>query len=208
MAVSLAHAGPSQVEATFARGLRPATAMSSGDWSRARSYELRGCDGSRVQRTSVRVLWNEEWIFFAFDCVDDAIVSAGPSDGADHFRLGDTAEVFLAAHGARQYVEVHATPAGRKTIYYCRDYRQPAEPPAAAARVEVRAASEGKGWQALVAVPRSLSDRDDTDGYDVFFARYDYASAGSKPALSSFPAQTGKPDFHRRSDYARLRLVP
>jgi len=208
MAISLAHAGSPQVEASFAPDLGPAVMTTSGDWSRARAYDLRGCDGSRAQRASVRVLWNNEWIFFAFACVDAAIVSPGTSDGVDHFRLGDTAEVFLAPHAAKAYAEVHATPAGQKSIYYCRDYRQAAEPPAASALIDVRAAADAQGWRAFIAVPRSLFDRDSADGYDVFFARYDYASAGSKPVLSSFPAQTGKPDFHRRSDYARLRLLP
>ena len=163
-----------------------------------------------AQEARVSALWNDEWLFFMFACSDGAIVSPGSEDGLDHFRLGDTAEVFIARRGDKSYAEIHATPAGRKTIYFCSDYRQATEPPGMAGAIRVAASPSARGWRAFFAVPRKLfgAARKD-DGYDIFFGRYDYASEGGKPELSSYPVLHGsKPDFHRRENYATLLLTP
>ncbi|MFM8684172.1 MAG: hypothetical protein ACKOEG_10415 [Chthoniobacterales bacterium] len=210
MATVLANAGNPVVRAAPAPDLTPASMQASDLWDRAPAVELRGFDGKDAQKTEVRVLWNDDWLFFSFACADGAIVSPGEKDGLDHFRLGDTAEVFVARRGDPAYAEVHATPAGRKTSYFCRDYRQPAEPPREAGKIVVAAAKTTPGWRAFIAVPRDvLAQSRGENEYDIFFARYDYESAGDKPALSAFPVQRGdKPDFHRRGDYAILRLTP
>lgn len=181
----------------------------SGAWSGAQGVELSGFGGGSAQRTTVRAMWNEEFFFFEFVCRDSAIHSPGARDGLDHFLLGDTVEVFLARRGAKEYAEVHATPAGRTSFYFCCDYRRPAEAPAVASGVRVGAEAYPGGWRAVLAVPRALApDHARGREYDVFFARYDYEAAEGKPVLSSFPAQHGtKPDFHRREDYAVLRLT-
>lgn len=179
-------------------------------WEKARPVELAGFNRASAQGAEVRALWNEDWLFFAFRLSDGSVVSPGDRDGLDHFRLGDTAEVFIAPRGARAYAEVHATPSGHKTMYFCSDYRQPTSAPTAAVRVRVEAARDPQGWRAFIAVPRDLfGDAKNISEYDVFFARYDYEQPDARPVLSSFPAQRGdKPDFHRRSDYAILSLKP
>jgi len=209
MALALANADTPAVRAVPAPGLEPSEMMQSALWRDAEPVSLEGFRGRDAQATSVRVLVNTKWVFCEFVCGDAAIVSPGMKDGIDHFRLGDTAEVFLAARGSAEYAEIHATPAGRSTVYFCRGYRQPAPAPPAAARVTVCSARDGDGWRAFIAVPRDLLDAVDGEGYDIFFARYDYAADGGAPVLSSFPGQQGeKPDFHRREDYAVLRLHP
>ena len=210
MATVFANTGNPVVHASPAPGLTPALMQASELWDRAPAVALHGFGGTAAQKTEVRVLWNDGWLFFAFACTDRAIVSPGEKDGLDHFRLGDTAEVFVARRGDPAYAEVHATPAGRKTAYFCRDYRQPADPPRETEKIFVAASKTVHGWSAFVAVPRDVfaKSRDENE-YDIFFARYDYTSPEEKPALSSFPAQRGdKPDFHRRGDYAILRLTP
>jgi hypothetical protein len=210
MATVFANAGNPVIDARPAPDLHPAGMQSSEAWDRAPSMELRGFGNSESQKTEVRALWNEDWLFFAFECADSSVVSPGEKDGIDHFRLGDTAEVFLARRGEAIYAEVHATPAGWKTLYFCRDYRQSTDPPRAAEKTSVAASKTERGWRAFIAVPSVLlGGAEETSEYEVFLARYDYESAGSKPVLSSFPAQRGdKPDFHRRGDYAILRLKP
>ena len=210
MATVLANTGNPVVRAAPAPAMTPASMQASDLWDRAPAVELRGFDGKDAQKTEVRALWNDDWLFFSFACADLAIVSPGEKDGLDHFRLGDTAEVFVARRGAAAYAEVHATPAGRKTSYFCRDYRQPADPPREAGKIVVAAEKKTPGWRAFIAVARDvLAQSMGENEYDIFFARYDYESADDKPALSSFPVQRGdKPDFHRRSDYAILRLTP
>lgn len=208
MATVFVNTGNPVVHALRAPSLTPASMQASDLWDRASAVALRGFDGTAAQNAEVRVLWNDDWLFFAFACADRAIVSPGEKDGLDHFRLGDTAEIFFAGRGDAAYAEVHVTPAGRKTVYFCREYRQSADPPREAGNIVVGASKTAPGWRAFVAVPRDvLAKSKGENEYDVFFARYDYESADKKPALSSFPAQHGdKPDFHRREDYAILRL--
>ena len=210
MALALFSAGEPVVTALPADALEPAAMAGAEAWKKLRPVALAGFSGAAAQDTEVRVLWNEEWLFFAFDCSDTSIVSPGDRDGLEHFRLGDTVEVFVASRGAKSYAEIHATPAGHKTLYFCGDYRRPAPAPPAADRISVEAARTERGWKAFVAVPRELLGKADRPSTcDVFFARYDYDREGARPVLSSFPGQKGdKPDFHRRADYAILELKP
>jgi len=210
MAIVFADTGNPVVHASHAPGLTPALMQTSDFWDRAPAVELRGFGGRAAQKTEARALWNDDWLFFSLACADGAIVSPGDKDGLDHFRLGDTAEVFVAQRGDPAYAEIHATPAGRKTAYFCRGYRQPSDPPREAEKIVVAASKTPPGWRSFIALPRGIFGKSENEkGYDVFFARYDYDSADSKPSLSSFPAQRGeKADFHRRSDYAILQLKP
>jgi hypothetical protein len=210
MALALSSGKTTIVEAAHAPDLRPNAVMGAEAWGRARPVALGGFGDAPAQDTEVRALWNKDWFFFAFTCADRSVVSPGDRDGMDHFRLGDTAEVFLAPRGAKNYAEIHATPVGRKTFYFCRDYRVPAPAPPSARRVHVESDRADGRWRAFIAVPRDLLGENDAGrGYDVFFARYDYETEGARPSLSSFPVQHGeKPDFHRRGDYAILLLSP
>lgn len=208
MALALFSSGNPVVDAIYAPGLTPDGMTADAQWHTARAFELKGCRGVAAQPASVRTLWNDEWFFFEVSCSDDRVVSPGAEDGLDHYLLGDTVEIFLARRSAADYAEIHATPAGRKTVYFFAGYRQPSALPPSAAEVRVASSALSSGWRAFVAVPRALiADGASDRNYDVFFARYDYSARDAEPVLSSFPAQEkGKPDFHRRADYAVLRL--
>ena len=158
MVPASANATQPAVHALFAPGIAPAGAEQHAHWDHAPSVVLGGFNGSTAQRTEVRALWNDEWLFFAFTCSDNAIVSPGGADGLDHFRLGDTAEIFIARRGAKNYFEIHATPAGRKSVYCFSDYRRPADPAAAAGNIHVFASEIPRGWRAFAAVPRNFPD--------------------------------------------------
>jgi len=198
---------PLILAAVFASSLNPGRAWSDVDgWIRCPEVALSGVDGAEVDPASVRARWNDEWLFFEFTCRDKSIVSPGRKDGEDHFKLGDVVEVFVGRHGSPAYLEVHATPAGRKTVYAFGDYREPTKDPTGS---EVRCAQDGGGWRAVISIPWSaLGGSPETDEWEFLAGRYDYDTSGDRPVLSSFPAQTGKPDFHRRSRYARLELKP
>jgi len=176
----------------------------------SRTVVLRGVNGADAADTSVRAYRNERGLFFVFDCTDRCVVSPGREDGLDHFRLGDTVEVFLGRRGEPGYVEIHATPAGMKSLYFFDGYRSRIAAPPEAGLVRVDSVAGQEGWRSVIAVPwRVLGGSDAAGDWEVFFGRYDYDAEGGAPVLSSFPGQSGtKPDFHRRSDYAALRFSP
>jgi len=196
---------PLILAAVFASSLDPGRAWSDQEgWEQCPEAILSGVDGSKADVASVRARWNEEWVFFEFICRDKAIVSPGRKDGEDHFKLGDVVEVFVGRSGRPDYLEVHATPAGRKTVYAFRDYREAKQAPAGPV---VRSGETGNGWRAVIAIPwSSLGGIPEEGTWEFLAGRYDYDASGAHPILSSFPAQSGKPDFHRRSRYARLEL--
>lgn len=189
--------------ALFASTLDPARAWSDrAGWERAPEVELAGVDGAAVASARVRARWNDEWLFFEFVCWDEALVSPGKKDGEDHYQLGDVVEVFVAREGKPDYLEVHATPAGRKTVYAFRGYRRATAVPAGCV---VRAGKNEGGWRAVLSIPRAALGGGD-EGWEFLAGRYDYDKVGGRPVLSSFPAQRGRPDFHDRARFARLEL--
>ena len=193
--------------ASSSPGLDLAEAWSDRDaWTSAAPAVLRGVDGVRVPLAEVRARWNKSAIFFEFRCHDDSVVSPGQRDGLDHFKLGDVVEIFLGRRGDPSYVEVHATPSGKKTVYAFRGYREASDPPAGC---EVRAGKVKGGWRAVLAVPwHAAGGGPEKQSWELLAGRYDYDEAGASPVLSSFPGQNGKPDFHERGCYARLQLLP
>lgn len=199
-----------QLDARHGPDFDPAAELSAPHGGGADTARLQGTGGATAAQTSVRAHWNDSALFFVFDCADKFIVSPGKEDGPDHYLIGDTVEVFLARRGQPRYAEIHATPAGRKALYFFDGYRSAAPAPCGADRIAVFAAPVDGGWRAVLAVPWDvLGGRDAEAEWEVFLGRYDYVKPGGDPVLSSFPAQRGmKPDFHRRADYATLRLRP
>ena len=188
----------------------PAAALREPDARKPLPAVLLGVNGAKSQNASVRACWNDNNVFFVFDCADLHIVAPGREDGMDHFRLGDTVEVFIGRHGERGYAEIHATPFGKKASYFFDGYRHRVPPPPQADQIRVASAATDAGWRAVVSVPWSVLGGKAPGGtWDVFFGRYDYEAEGGSPVLSSFPAQRAtRPDFHRRADYAIMRVVP
>ena len=192
--------------ALFASTLNPGRAWSDrSGWEALPAVTLSGVGGTPAEPAEVRARWNDEWLFFEFVCRDTALIVPGRADGEDHFKIGDVVEVFVAQRGKPSYVELHATPEGRQTVYAFRDYRRAADGPdgmvGQAGRIE-------GGWRAVLALPWPAVGAPPEDGDWEFLAgRYDYDKEGGRPVLSSFPAQTGKPDFHDRARYGRLKLL-
>lgn len=62
------------------------------------------------QVTKVKLHWDKNWLFIAFICRDNNIVSAGKKHD-DNVYLGDACEVFLDQTGdGRQYFEIQVSP--------------------------------------------------------------------------------------------------
>lgn len=207
LAAASAGASPPALTALSAPDLDPGEAWRDrGGWAAAPSALLRGIDGAEIPSAEVRARWNASGIFFEFLCRDESVVSPGGEDGLDHFRLGDVVEIFLGRRGRSAYLELHATPAGHRTVYAFRGYRRAAAAPSGC---EVRAGRMDGGWRAVLFVPWSSAGGSPEEGPWEFLAgRYDYDKPGGQPVLSSFPGQNGKPDFHARARYARLELQP
>lgn len=194
--------------ALFASAWNPARAWSDrAGWGAAPQAVLAGVGGAETEPAAVRARWNEEWFFFEFTCRDRSVVSPGRADGEDHFKIGDVVEIFLGREGQAAYLEAHATPAARKAVYSFFD-RRAAAPGHAPDGVVVRAGRTEGGWRAVLSIPRKLLGGGPHDGWEFLAGRYDYDEPGGRPSLSSFPAQTGKPDFHNRGSFARLELCP
>jgi len=193
------------LSAAFAPDLTPSNAAEIAGWRSVAPATLGG--GGGVPTSTVRARWNNDWLVFEFVCRDLSIVSPGEEDGLDHFRLGDTVEIFVGRAGKKNYTEVHATPAGRKTLYFFRDYRVPGPAPAGAGSVAVQAGRVRGGWRAVVCLPWSvLGGAPERGEWEVLAGRYDHAIDGGPAQLSSFPVQRRDHDFHARSRYARLVL--
>lgn len=66
-----------------------------------------------IQPTTVRVLWDEDFLYVAFDCTDDEVYSTGTLKHDDDIYSEDVCEVFLDGKGdGRQYVEIQVGPTG------------------------------------------------------------------------------------------------
>ena len=66
-----------------------------------------------IQPTTVRLLWDEQNLYVAFDCTDDEVFSTGTLKHDDDIYKEDVCEVFLDGKGdGRQYVEIQVSPTG------------------------------------------------------------------------------------------------
>lgn len=201
------HANP-QLTAHYTPNFSPKQALhDKGLWSGIPAVTLRGADNKPTASATMRVVWNEKAAFFIFNAVDNSIVSPGKRDGLEQYRIGDTAEVFMGRRGERAYVEVHATPTGKKTLYFYRDYLIAMNPPSGADRIRVISTQTTDGWRAIFTIPWEVfGGREARKGWDVFFGRYDYDELGGRERLASFPVLGKKPNFHHRKKYGVLHF--
>lgn len=197
-----------RLTARYAPDFNPKQALHDpAAWSKAKPVTLRGSNKIKTPPATMRILWNEKAAFFVFNGTDRKVVSPGKRDGLEQYQLGDTSEVFIGRRGQLGYLEAHATPTGKKTLYFYRDYLKATTPPKSADRVRVISTRTENGWRTIFTVPwEVLGGREAPDGWDVFFGRYDYDVAEKDPRLSSFPVIKEKPNFHRREKYGVLHF--
>lgn len=70
--------------------------------------------------TTVRVLWDPQFLYVAFECADDEVYGTGEARARDQLYMEDVCEVFLEGVGdGRQIFEVQSSPRGRNyTVLY------------------------------------------------------------------------------------------
>lgn len=180
---------------------------------------------SVVEAGKVRLLWDEKYLYAGFELTDTDIVAEGLSDQQNHFRLGDTVEVFLKPENQSWYWELYVTPRSRKTAYFFLGRGLcglPGGYPEKPVLKGLIAAASVKGtlnkswdkddkWTAEIAVPLSeLTVRgeklDQETAWLIFFGRYNYGRYLCICENSSFPLQRDI-NYHAHADYARLKLV-
>ncbi len=178
-----------------------------------------------VEAGTVRLLWNEKYLYIGFEFIDTDVVAEGLTDQKRHFKLGDTAEVFLKPENQSWYWELYVTPRGHKTAYFFLGRGlcglPGGYPENLALKGMITAASiqgtlnnswdKDKKWTAEIAVPLSEltlqgEKLDQNTSWLIFFGRYNYGRYLCVCENSSFPPQR-KINYHAHDDYARLKLV-
>lgn len=84
------------------------------DWARAGVVMLRDCKlGNKVRYgTDVRMLWDDEAVYLAFECEDPDVHNPLTKHDEDLWQH-DVAEIFIDANGdSRSYMELHVAPSG------------------------------------------------------------------------------------------------
>ena len=72
-----------------------------------------GAADTDLQETVARVLWTSDFLFVAFDCVDDEVYTTGTMRHDDDIYKEDVVEIFIDGVGdGRQYIEVQIAPDG------------------------------------------------------------------------------------------------
>jgi hypothetical protein len=190
--------------------------------------ELQQQGQSLEEGGTARLLWDDQYLYVAFDFVDSDVVALGKEDDLEQYQLGDVAEIFLKPTDQTWYWELHVTPAGFASTYWhvgrgrfgMRDPDGHVKPRFFRLAVRVHGTlndwhDRDQGWTAEVAVPLDKLDRfheraDPRIGWTILLSRYNYTRyrvQATGPELSSWP-DLSKPAFHLVEEYAPLKLVP
>ncbi len=172
------------------------------------------------EKGTARVLWDDQFIYVAFDFTDSDVVANGTEDDQEHHNLGDVAEIFLKPTDQTWYWEFHVTPRGFVSTYWSpgrgRFGLQGTSPHVKPRFIEAAAQVQGTlndfrdrdtGWTAEVAIPWSKLDRvgekpDLKAHWTILLARYNYTRYRQQaigPELSTWPdlVESGFPSGRR-----------
>lgn len=174
----------------------------------------------------VRVAWDDNWLYVAFDFTDSDVVAEGKKDGLHHYKMGDLAEVFIKPDNQSWCWELYATPTGKKTTFFFPSQGRMGLPSNfeykfQKGRLKVAAKVNGtlnnysdrdKGWTAEMAIPISeLTSRgekfDPQTPWRLFVGRYNYSYHLPRKELSMMP-RLPKTNYHLIDSYATLKLEP
>ncbi len=168
--------------------------------------------GGEPGGTSARLLCDDEALYFHATMVDVDVVSSSTIDD-DRLWLGDVFELFFEPAGDGGYYEFQVNPANaRLDLYLPRRTADAYDRWKSARDFGWRTATRRSeaGWEVEGRIP--WSDFTPTGGAPVAGAtwrfalcRYDYA--GEAAPLLSCQARLTRPDFHRRSEWGRLRFA-
>lgn len=200
------------------RAVTPIAADGSGDWSRAETIDhfaahWDAAAAAAPARSSARLLWDDDYLYFAADLTDDELISSSSRDG-DRLWLGDVFELFFKPReDAAGYYEFQVNPAGARLNMFLPERRADAYDLWHASRQfdwTVSARRTDTGWTVSGRIP--WSDFAPSGGaprpgdtWRFALCRYDYSSHGP-PVLSS-TAPLRQPSFHRHEEWQQLRFA-
>jgi len=175
---------------------------------------------------SVRAGWCGQTVWVYADLVDaDAFTRAADraGDGFERFwELGDVFEMMFRPAGQAAYWELHVTPNNRRAQLRFRDSKhlrelqrtgrfETAALPDEVFHSTVWVRPEQRRWRLLAEIPAGkILDRPGSlagTEWQFSFSRYEYARGRTEPVLSSTSAHRVL-DFHRQTDWGRLRFGP
>jgi hypothetical protein len=208
--------------------------LSASAWRRAQAValevprEIRKQGLSLEEPGSARLLWDDRFLYIAFDFVDSDVVAFGKEGDEGQQLLGDVAEIFLKRPEQTWYWEFHVTPAGYVTQNWnvgrgrwgLKDVDRRVSPRFVVVAARVQGTlndwhDRDQGWTAEVAIPFDKLDRfgeltNPRENWTILLARYNYTryrKQATGPELSSWPPLS-RPFFHLVEEYASLKLVP
>jgi hypothetical protein len=171
----------------------------------------------------VRLAWNEDFLYIAFDLEDSDIIAESAGDQVKHYEEGDVGEVFIKPLDNSWYWELYVTPRGNKSAYFFPGWGRVGLKSNFEYTMELHTggAYEGTlnawqdrdtGWTGEMAVPvRELTRHGGAfgpdSGWTILVARYNYSRylARKGPEYSAVP-QIPRTDYHCLPHYALLRL--
>ena len=199
-----------------------------GGWtSRCGSGQLptrcRRREATRGEGGTLRLAWDAEHLYAAFEFEDADVVQEDDRDDRPHYETGDVAELFVKPADASWYWEFYATPQGRRTVHFYPGRGRRGLPgnltPGTAARVAAEVdgtlnqwRDRDRGWTAELAVPRAMLTEGGVElapgtPWRVLAGRYNFGRELPAPELSVRP-RLEPIDFHRLHEWADLLLEP
>lgn len=189
------------------------------DWSRAESLRdfAFPWEDTPPPATEFRAVWNEERLFFRFDC-EDADLVLGEGAGAKERVIGsDRVEIFLARdRGLDRYYAFEMDPRGEVLAYAGRYYRE-FDWDWACAGFEVKGAATEPGYRVEGSFSLDTLRRLDVlkpGGADmiagVYRAEFSHRPDGSihESWMPWIDPGTAKPDFHVPDSFGVFELIP
>jgi hypothetical protein len=179
--------------------------------------------GSKLQeKGSVKVLWDENYIYVAAEFEDSDVMNEGKEDQSHFYSTGDLIEVFLKPAGENYYWEIYGTPNNKKTWYFFPSRGRIVFPACASylpKDLSVATSVDGtlnnwrdkdKGCIIELAIPiKELTaygaKLDNSANWTVMFGRYNYSAYLNKIELTAYPLLSNV-NFHICEEYAKLRF--
>jgi len=224
-----------QVEVKFVKG-----EPTDQDWSRASACSLvpanpattygtdivryHGMDKKVIEATTVRLLWNDKYLYVRVDAIDSDIVAQSTKDQAYLFVQGDAVEIFLKPENAAYYWELYGDVSNRKTSIFIPSRgllglpNNRTDTPALALGVETRCngtlndlSDRDKGWSMVVKIPvpgltcRGMEFKPGVK-WTFCVVRYNYSQYLPMWERTVYPKLSGEP--HLYEEFAALKLLP
>lgn len=199
-------------------------------WTQAQVYPLRlgkdhsAFDADVSEPGSVRLVWDDQYLYVAVEFEDSDIVAEGQDDQLPHSQLGDLCEVFLKPENETWYWQLQVTPHSRMSSFWFPARGRFGLPSNGQYSSGLRVAAKIDGslnnwrdkdrrWTAEMAMPlRDLTSRGETFGpgtaWRIAVVRYNYSRYRDQqgPELTMVPRLSGS-NTHSLDQYTPLRLT-